>query len=267
MKRLLKYALPALMAVLIGNSATAQGDVEESVVVSNAYTVGVGSAHRADTYLTPLHYDGVGISFGYEHFRALKSHPWLWHIEASLSADRTLNPVRNSIMYGAQLEGSVGAMRRYAFARNTEAGFGPATLVDVGALYLRRNGNNPVAADASWTVGLAGYASTRFKLGRLPITAIYRAVLPVAGVIFAPDYGQLYYEIYLGDTRGLVAGAWWGRYFRLNQQVTFDIKVRRKNLRLGYGFDVESSKVRGIVSRRVNHQFVLGISTDWLGPS
>lgn len=264
MNPLFRYASGCLLAASTFMTATPQTADSTATVVTNAFTFGIGTAHRADTYLTPLHYDGQGITLGYEHFRAMKSRPWLWHFEASLSGDRTLNPPRNSTMYGAQVEGLAGALRRYTVAKGIEAGFGPATTLDAGALYLSRNGNNPVAANASWTVGLGGYAAARFRLGRLPMTAVYRASLPVAGVMFAPDYGQLYYEIYLGDRRGLVAGAWWGRYFRLNQCVTLDIKVRRKNVRLGYGCDVLSTKVRGIVSRRINHEFVLGISTDWL---
>lgn len=229
--------------------------------VSNSFMIEAGWALRADTYLTPLRYRGWNGALGYEHVRAFKGRPFMWVLNSSFEIDRTQNRARNAVMWGAEFEARWSFLRRWRVAGPVEVGAGGATTVDAGALYLSRNGNNPVAANASWTVGIAAYASGCFRLGKLPVVARYTASLPVAGAMFAPDYGQLYYEIYLGDRKGLVRGAYWGRYFRLDQMLSLDLKVGPKWLRVGYGVDVLSTKVNGIVSRKINHNVVLGLTT------
>lgn len=223
----------------------------------------IGGANRADTYLTPLHYKGWDVRLGYEHINAATTKPFLWMLNADITTDRTLNPVRNSAMLGAQLQCRWAIMYRHAFSQRYEVGVGGATTVDAGALYLSRNGNNPVAANASWTADIAAYATARFNVGKVKAVAFYRAALPVIGAMFAPDYGQLYYEIYLGDRHAIFSPAVWGKYFRLDQRLTVDLKIGSKWLRVGYGMDILSTKVHDIVSRRIDHNFVLGLTTDW----
>lgn len=252
--------------MLLGATNTEAAEPDTTVRVNNAFMLQAGSAHRADTYLTPLHYSGWAVKGAYSHTRAMSRHPFFWTLDIDLTFDRTLNPVRNSEMLGAQFEASWRMLWRHSLGHNIEAGAGGATHLQAGALYLRRNGNNPVAANASWTLGAAAYAAWHFRLGRMPATAIYNGSLPLVGAMFAPDYGQLYYEIYMGDRKGLAAAAFPGRYFRYNQQLYLDLKIGPKYLRLGYGLDVASSKVKGIVSRRIDHMFILGLTTDWLTP-
>lgn len=228
--------------------------------IENSFMLKTGSAHRADTYLTPLHYDGWAGALGYEHERLCSSVPLLWRLNVDMEIDRTFNPARNATMWGAQFESRWTMLRDWRVSSVFRLGVGGATTIDVGALYLSRNGNNPVAANASWTLDLAAKASARFHIGSLPIIASYTANLPVAGAMFAPDYGQLYYEIYLGDSQHIFSGAYWGRYFRYDQRIAADLKLGSKYLRLGYECDILSTKVNGIVSRRIDHLFVLGLT-------
>lgn len=228
--------------------------------VLNSYMLKVGSAQRADTYLTPLHYSGWNGGVAYEHIRRFRSRPFLWRLNVELDMDRTMNPVRNAAMYGAQFQARWSLLRSWEVCEALKLGAGGAGTFDVGALYQRRNGNNPVAANASLTIDLSAYATARFHIGRMPAFATYQASLPVVGAMFAPDYGQLYYEIYLGDRSGLLDVACWGRYFRLDQSLCVDLKAGPKYLRVGYGFDAVSTRAKGIVTQRVNHLFILGIT-------
>ena len=243
------------MAVLPVFSTDSEGEG-----LSNSFMLEIGSAHRSDTYLTPLRYNGWNTALSYEHIHPLRAKPFVWTLNVGLELDRTMNPVRNAVMYGAQFDARWSFQRSWMVAKEIELGVGPATSLRAGALYLSRNGNNPVAANASWTLDVAPFAVARFDVGKLPVVATYRAALPLVGAMFAPDYGQLYYEIYLGDRRNLVNTAYWGRYFRLDQQLTLDLKVGAKYLRVGYAFDFVNSKVKNIDSRRVNHNFIFGIT-------
>ncbi len=79
-----------------------------------------------------------------------------------------------------------------------------------------------------------GYVCWSGSLGRLPLSLRYQPVLPVVGAFFAPDYGELYYEIYLGNHSGLAHCGWWGNYFALENLLTADLRLGSTTLRIGY---------------------------------
>lgn len=257
-----------LFLVLFYVILTARGEDVERPVLSS-WMLEVGSAHRADTYLSPLHYTGWSAGVGYERFQATGFSPekWVRALNVGVEIDRSLSPGMNSALWGAGISGRWALMRRFKVRPDVDFGIGGATSLDAGALYMSRNGNNPVAAKAAWTADIAGYAVWRFKLAGVPAVALYRADLPVAGAFFAPDYGQLYYEIYLGDSHGIVSPAVWGKYFALDQRLSVDLRFGATALRLGYGLDIRSTKANDIVSRRINHVAVIGLSGEWLSLS
>lgn len=121
-----------------------------------------------------------------------------------------------------------------------------------------------MAVEAAWTVNLTGYAAWNTRIGRLPLTLRYQPTLPVAGVFFSPDYGELFYEISLGNRSGLVHCAWWGNYFRMENLVTADLHFGATCLRLGLRSNVLSTKVNNIVTRVVTTAAVIGISGEWM---
>lgn len=232
-----------------------------------AYTVESGSARLADTYLTPLKYDGWHAAFDYQRYQAMSFAPddWTMRLHLGLSLDKTDNPARNATMWGLMLSADWGMMRKFRpFAADLTLAVGASTGIEAGCLYNARNGNNPASAKGAWTVNLTGFASYRAKIGRLPVTVTYQPTLPVAGVFFAPDYGELYYEIYLGDHSGLVHGAWWGNYFKLDNSLAADLHFGATNLRVGYHGGIFSSKVNHVVTHIYTHAFSIGVSGEWL---
>ncbi len=235
--------------------------------VYSAYMAEVGTGHLADTYLTPLHYDGIHVGLLYERTQAMKFSPerWIQQLVFGLDGDLTENPARNANMYNAALQLSWRMMRRWQLpAYNLTLGIGGAATLDGGCLYLDRNGNNPAQAQCSITIDAAGYAAWKSQLWRVPFTLRYQAVLPLTGAFFAPNYGQLYYQIYLGDRSHLAHAAWWGNFFRLDNLLSADLHFGATTLRLGYRAEIFSSKVNNIVSRNISHSFVLGICTEWI---
>lgn len=262
MRRLI-FALLGILAAFTHASAE-----DRYRPVTAGYTLEVGSSHISDTYLTPLKYKGLSFGLGYERLQAMKFSPdkWVMQLTGRLGVNRAENPAKNATMWDLELGLSWGMMRRWRIENLTGLQLygGGATLLDLGALYLARNGNNPVSAKAAWTVGLSGMAVYNFKISRLPVCLRYQAVLPVTGAFFSPDYGELYYEIYLGNHSGLAHAAWWGNYFRLNNLLTADLRLGSTNLRLGYRANILSTKVNNIVSREITHSFVVGVSGEWL---
>lgn len=249
-------------------AADGEGEHAPLRPVAAAYTIEIGSSHLCDTYLTPLKYNGLNAALSYERLQAMAFSPerWVMQLRGSLTVNCDENPAKNATMWNLGLDLSWGMMHRWNIP--AVPGFqlwaGGTAAVSGGALYLSRNGNNPVAAKAAATIGVTGAAVYNFKISRLPVTLRYQPTMPVTGIFFSPDYGELYYEIYLGNRSGLVHGAWWGNYFRLDNMLTADLRLGSTNLRLGYRCDIYSSKACNIVSRDVSHAFVIGVSGEWL---
>ncbi len=250
-------------------AAAAQHSLPVMRPVTSSYTLEYGNAHIADTYLTPLHYRGYHTGFTYERDQAMRFNPqrWTMQLKAGLYYDHTKNPAKNATMASADIHASWAMMHRWTMPAGLTLGLGGSTSLNAGALYLSRNGNNPASAKVGWTVDITGYAAWSGRLGRLPLTVRYQPTLPLAGAFFSPDYGQLYYQIYLGEHDGLLHAAWPGNYFALDNLLTVDLHFGATSLRIGYHNNTFSSKVNNIVSRDITHALVIGITTEWLSLS
>ncbi|MDE6078701.1 MAG: DUF3316 domain-containing protein [Duncaniella sp.] len=267
MKKLLTPLL-IVIAALIGGTGVCRADDEARPVVSS-YTLGVGSASLTDTYLTPLHYRGTTWQADYRRLQAAPFHPEKLTMKLGVNLDvaQTHNPAGNATMWEAMLTADWGVMRRWSLLPTLTLAIGGEVRLQGGAFYNARNGNNPASAKAAATIGLTGLASYTFRIGRLPIRAVYQPSLPALGAFFSPEYGQLYYEIYLGERRGLAHCAWWGNYFALDHLLAFDLQLGRTQLRLGYQGRYLSTHVNRLSSTASANLFVIGITTEWLSLS
>lgn len=266
----MRFRLLTFFALVATLSVVAETvEKSDSVVlrpVTSSYELSFGGAELADTYLTPLIYRGESFSFLYDRMQAMKFSPekWVMELMIGLEGSRTKNPAGNSTMWEAGLSASWSMMRRWHLDDKWTIGVGGFTGLDVGALYLKRNGNNPASAKASWTVGVKSYLTFKFGMGKVPVLLRWSGSMPLGGIFFSPDYGELYYEIWLGNHSGLVHGAWPGDYLRIDNTVSMDFGFGSTWLRVGYRSHILSTKVNDITSRMVTNSFVLGISGEWI---
>ena len=263
--------MSVIMSVVVGTVANAQesdNDSEREIIrpVLSAYTVETGGAGLTDTYLSPVKYSGWSLGLRYDRMQAMKFCPekWVMRLTADIDFDKTVNRVGNASMLYAGIYFDWGMMRRQTIVPGLTLGYGGSAALSGGCLYLNRNGNNPVSAKAALTVNLTGYLAWNTSLGHLPLTLAYQPTLPVTGVFFSPDYGELYYEIYLGNHSGLAHAAWWGNYFSMNNRVTADFHFGGTSLRIGYEFDVLSTKVNNITTNIYGNRAIIGISGEWI---
>lgn len=241
--------------------------------VLSAYSVEVGTSHIADTYLTPLHYNGTNYAVSYERMQAMKFNPenWVMQLDTRVMFDNDENPTHNATMLNLEVEAAWAMMRRwknpFGSVPHLTVGIGPGTSLRGGVLYLSRNGNNPASAKGAWTLNASAFATYNMRISKVPITLRYDVMLPVTGAFFAPEYGQLYYEIWLGNRSGIVRPAWWGNYFRIDNMLTADLRLGGTALRIGYHNDIISTKAHNIVSQRISHAFTLAVVTEWISLS
>ena len=260
--------LTSLLAILLLSVLPLRADGDDMPrPVTASYTVGVGSSHLTDTYLSPISYSGWSTSLAYRRMQAAPFSPGRLTMMLDLSAtlDRARNPARNSTMWGALLRLEWGLARRWTPVPSLTLAAGGTLSAEGGVIYNARNGNNPASAKGAVTLNLTGYAAWNVRVGRLPVTLLYRPTLPLAGAFFSPDYGELYYEIYLGNRSGLVHAAWPGSWFNLDNLVAADLHLwRGTSLRVGYQGRVHSSKASGIVNNISRHTFIIGITGNWI---
>lgn len=85
---------------------------------------------------------------------------------------------------------------QFRLAENLKILAGPMIDLNGGFVYNTRNSNNPAQAKAYVNIAGSGMVIYRFRIGNYPLIARYQANLPLMGVMFSPEYGQSYYEIF-----------------------------------------------------------------------
>ena len=264
MNRLLGILAALVMPLALWGSDSTRVETVRPVI--SAFTLEAGSDHLCNTYLTPLHYSGWRTALGYERMQAMKFNPesFIHQLGLRFYLGRDLNETHTATIWQFGFRPSWSMMWRRPVGNGLTIAVGGTAAAEIGMLYLSRNSNNPASVQASVTLGATAMAVWNGRLGRLPVTLRYQPTLPLTGAFFSPDYDELYYEIWLGNHSGLAHMAWPGNFFRLDNLLTADLHLGSTTLRLGYRCGIFSSKAGGIVSRDVNHMFVLGVTTEWL---
>lgn len=230
--------------------------------VASAWMAEAGTSHLADTYLSPLRYRGMHYAITYSRLQAMRNIRLVQGWDAAVAFDRAKNPAGNAAMLGARVEGSWRMMYRWHLPMGFQVGAGGYAGAEFGALYLSRNGNNPAQAIGNMGIGPEAYVQWSGHLGKLPLALRWQASTPLLGAFFCPDYGELYYEIQLGNHSDLVHFAWPGSLRRMRSLLSLDLNFGKSTLRLGYRFDALSSRANGITSRRISHAAVVGVVCD-----
>ena len=197
--------------------------------ITSVYGLEIGGANINCNYLSPLPYAGSGTGVYGAWGKRMKQHPenLVMAFTAGLNMTSTKNPSKSAQMM------SVSA----------RFGWGPSWLHEFG------NG---------WSMTLGGA-----HFGRLPVTFADSASLPTLGAFFCPQYGQSYYEIYLGERSGLAHFGWWGNCFGINNHLTMSLHFRnRKSLVLGYRLYVRNNRANHLTNQYVTNAFTVAIQIN-----
>jgi len=261
MKRHSFFLILSLVALANALPVGAQKDV------LNAKMVGIGAVNALDTYLSPEHYRGTELRF--------VDHTVRRKVTGDGSTD--LSPWSTVLIHQAQLALSrprskdsreIGGLYTFSYGRRYRLPFSDERLsVDVGAqaegglgfLYNTDNGNNPAQARVYLNIAPCAAAAYRFSLFNRPCIASYEVSAPLLGLLFSPNYGQSYYEIFskgnydhnLVPTTPVSAPS-------LRQMLTLDMTFGGTTLRLGYLGDIEQAKVNNLKYHTYSHILVIG---------
>lgn len=259
----LSFIIFSLLAFLF------QGKAQDSLPrpVASIYRLEIGRADARSTYLSPLRYSGTYLGAAGEWSKAFQKNPE--HLVMTFAADlnyrNMLNPAHSARMLGLDARFNWGMAYRWKLPYNLQLAAGGLLDINGGALYLLRNGNNPVTVLASAGIDADCSLSWHFNIGRLPILISERIQIPTISAFFAPQYGETFYEIYLGNHQGLAHCGWWGNNFGIGNMLSIKLDFGRTAMEIGYRYDYRSYFANHIVTRTSLNSFVIGVIPQGLG--
>ena len=153
--------------------------------------IGLGSSNVLDTYLSQEHFTGLGMSFLTTIERRSTDSRWstLMEHEANISS------VKDRPKSKHELEGAYnfywGRLYSWQLMDNKlQLQAGGLVNASLGVIYNTSNSNNPAQARIHLNVMPTATAAYRFQLFGRSLMARYELSLPLAGVMFSPNYGQ-----------------------------------------------------------------------------
>lgn len=272
------YWIIALVGLLSGGALQAQ-DAEadfvqklrtdsaaRSRIVSRATMYGVGFANVFDTYLSPQEYKGIDFRVSRESIRMTRLMNGNISQQTFFQADLgyTHNKAENNNTLSALANWNYGLHYNFAITSNFKLLAGGVADLNGGFVYNLRNGNNPAQARTYINLAASGMAIWKLRIKTFPFTLRYQINLPLAGVMFMPNYGQSYYEIFtLEHWDGVVNFTSLHNQPSLRQMFSADFPVGRSTIRLAYLWDAQQSNINKIKTHTYSHVFMAGFVKEF----
>lgn len=263
---MIRYNIILLLMILGSFNIFASDDGRKRPVLQQ-YRVEIGGGTALSTYLSPLTYSGkvFGVSGQWSKASQWSPENLIMKFEAAGNMRDYLNPAHTASMIGFDGIFTWGMQWRRRLPYSLQVTTGGAVDINGGCLYLSRNGNNPVNAYASASLDINASLSWSFKIGKLPMVLSDELRLPTIGAFFSPEFGETYYEIWLGNHKGLAHCGWWGNNFCLDNLLSLKLDFGRTAMEIGYRYDYRSCWANSLSTRVSTHSFVIGIIPHGLG--
>ena len=247
-------------------------DIEQSTnedisrPVTGVYALELGKKNVLATYLSPLHYSGTDLGLAGTWMKVMPFNPKhsLMIFKGGVNYSRLLNPAHTASMNGLNAYFSWG-MEWKTNVSGLQLSAGGAIDAKGGAYYLLRNGNNPVEALANLSFDLTGSFSYPFRIKGFPILLADRVSLPAVGAFFSPQYGETYYEIYIGNHSHLAHAGWWGNNFTIDNLLSLTLDFGRTAMTIGYRLNFYSQWANNLNTKIFTNSFVIGIIPGGIG--
>ena len=235
-------------------------------VVTRSTMIGIGTSNVLDTYLSQEHFKGAGVSFLSTIERNRTDCRW----STIMEHEANISSVKDRPDSKHELEGAYnfywGKLYSWQLMDNRlKLQAGGLVNASLGVIYNTSNSNNPAQARAHLNLMPTGTAAYRFQLFKHNLVARYELSLPLAGIMFSPNYGQSYYEIFsrgnydhnIVPTTFVSAPEW-------RHMLTIDIPLTKQpsslTLRIGYLGNMQQAKVNNLRQHVYTHRILIGVT-------
>lgn len=251
----MKDKLLLLLLTLMPLSAVAQESTTANII-------GVGSSRILDTYINQEKFSGFGLTYLYIKERARDDKRWNSIIEHEIDLSTTKDRSEDNQMIEGNYYLYWGRYRHWKF-------FGDRLLVQAGGLananlgflYDMTASNNPAQARFSLNLMPAAIATYRFPLFGKQFQLRYELNVPLVGVMFSPNYGQSYYEIFnRGNYDHNIVPTTFVSAPSFRQMLSLDWRTSEKwSLRVGYLGNYQQAQVNNLKQHLYAHRVMIGI--------
>ncbi|MDR3193669.1 MAG: DUF3316 domain-containing protein [Tannerella sp.] len=245
------------------------GDVSPPFSVNEGTMIGLGGYHIGNSYLSPstdptTSYTGTGLRVINERMKLLNPHlssQQILHVDFSL----TRNPAITISAISGIIDYTYTFHFRYYPSERLKLLAGPSLRGMFGFIYNTQAANNPTALNADIDLNLSVGALYTLWLRNWPLTFRCQADAPFAGVLFAPDFGQSYYEIFgLGNMTDVVRFGSLHNKQALRSYLTVDLPVAGFTVRTGYVNNLYYTDINNIKTHHVSHSFMIGLVKEFV---
>lgn len=255
------YISALLMLLMSCVRVLAQDSLSHDKYLVRSVMIGVGKSNVYDTYLSPLEYCGPELRFMHESMRMTRLVDG--HVSAQrivqVNASSTDNISKSSKSYYGMFNWTYALHYQYNVDDRLKILFGPMLDLNGGFIYNTRNSNNPAQAKVYGSIDVSAMAIYKLRIAGYPMTFRYQANLPFMGVMFSPEYGQSYYEIFsLGHGGRNVLFTSFHNAPSLRQMLTVDFPLGKTIMRAGYLCDIQQARVNNLKSHLYSHNFMIG---------
>ena len=250
---------------------------------AQSHMIGVGPSRILDTYISQEKYSGVGITYLYIRAGKKPNKRWQNNIEHEVDLSKTRDRSHTTSMLEGNYNLYWGRVATVASMTSmtsrssmtsissrtsisSQNGFqlqaGMAANVNLGFLYDMSTSNNPAQARFALNLMPIGIATYGFNIKQQHFSLRYELNLPLMGLMFSPNYGQSYYEIFSrGNYDHNIVPTTFVSAPNFRQLLTLDWQVSEKwAVRVGYLGNYQQTAVNNLKSHIYTHRIIIGVT-------
>lgn len=253
-------ALRILVPAVLLFWATLPADCQRPI--TRVYSLELGSRNAYASYLAPASYSGfaAGLSGHFSKLMPFAPDKAMMSFRGSLSFMPSMpNKSKYASMMGLEADFSWTMMGFARLPHNIRIGGGGGVDLDAGGLALLKNSNNPAIPILDAGVCAEVFADWDFNIRRLPMRLSVNLRAPLLGAFFMMDYGETYYEIFVGNHSGIVHCGWPGNHRKFDLNTTLQMKFGNAGLEVGYRMRFNRATANNLCYRTLDNFFTVGL--------